>query len=59
MTGPIQRWSGPGSLRKIYLEAAFEEGDAPLIAAALGDMARARGMAEVARKAESGPGAGG
>jgi len=35
----------------LYLEAALEEGDAPLIAAALGDIARARGMAEVARKA--------
>ncbi|MGD8360695.1 MAG: putative addiction module antidote protein, partial [Gemmatimonadota bacterium] len=27
-----------------YLEAAFEEGDPALIAAALGDIARARGM---------------
>ncbi len=35
----------------LYLEAALEEGDAPLIAAALGDIARARGMAGVARKA--------
>jgi len=35
----------------LYLEAAFEEGDASLIAAALGDIARAKGMTEVARKA--------
>jgi probable addiction module antidote protein len=33
-----------------YLEAAFEEGDASLIAAALGDIARAMGMTEVARR---------
>ena len=34
-----------------YLEAAFEEGDASLVAAALGDIARAKGMTEVARRA--------
>ena len=34
-----------------YLEAVFEEGDPALIAAALGDVARARGMTEVARAA--------
>lgn len=34
-----------------YLEAAFEEGDPSLIAAALGDIARAKGMTEVARRA--------
>jgi probable addiction module antidote protein len=33
-----------------YLEAALEEGDAALFAAALGDIARAKGMSEVARK---------
>ena len=32
-----------------YLEAAFEEGDPSLIAAALGDIARAKGMAQIAR----------
>ncbi|HMO87420.1 MAG TPA: putative addiction module antidote protein [Lacipirellulaceae bacterium] len=31
-----------------YLEAALEEGDASLFAAALGDGARAKGMSEVA-----------
>jgi probable addiction module antidote protein len=34
-----------------YLEAAFEEGDPSLIAAALGDIARATGMAQIARDA--------
>lgn len=33
-----------------YLEAALEEGDAALFAAALGDVARAKGMSEIARK---------
>ena len=32
-----------------YLGAAFEEGDPSLIAAALGDIARAKGMAQIAR----------
>ncbi|MCY7315122.1 MAG: putative addiction module antidote protein [Rubrivivax sp.] len=34
-----------------YLEAALEEGDATLIAAALGDIARVKGMTQVAREA--------
>ena len=34
-----------------YLEAALEEGDASLIAAALGDIARAKGMTQLAREA--------
>ena len=34
-----------------YLEAALEEGDSNLIAAALGDIARAKGMSHVAREA--------
>ena len=33
-----------------YLEAALEEGDAPLFAAALGDIARAKGMSQLARE---------
>lgn len=33
-----------------YLEAALEEGDTSLIAAALGDIARAKGMTEIASK---------
>lgn len=34
-----------------YLEAALEDGDPALIAAALGDIARAKGMSQVARDA--------
>jgi probable addiction module antidote protein len=34
-----------------YLEAALDEGDPTLIAAALGDIARAKGMTQVARDA--------
>jgi probable addiction module antidote protein len=33
-----------------YLEAALEEGDPSLISAVLGDIARAKGMAEIARE---------
>ena len=32
-----------------YLEAALEEGDASLVAAALGDIAKAKGMSQLAR----------
>lgn len=35
----------------LYLDAAFEDGDAAVIAAALGDIARAKGMSQVAREA--------
>jgi probable addiction module antidote protein len=34
-----------------YLEAVFEDSDPTLIAAALGDIARAKGMARIARAA--------
>jgi len=34
-----------------YLEAALVEGDSNLVAAALGDIARAKGMSQVAREA--------
>ena len=34
-----------------YVNAAMEEGDPALFAAALGDIARVRGMTEIARKA--------
>ena len=37
-----------------YLEGALEDGDHSVIAAALGDIARARGMSLVARKARLG-----
>ena len=33
-----------------YLEAALEEGDAALIASVLGDIARVKGMTQIARK---------
>jgi probable addiction module antidote protein len=33
-----------------YLEAALEEGDPTLVAAALGDIARAKGMSQLARE---------
>ncbi len=35
----------------LYFEACLEEGDAALITAALGDIARAKGMSQVARDA--------
>lgn len=34
-----------------YLEAALDDGDPTLVAAALGDIARAKGMTQVAREA--------
>jgi probable addiction module antidote protein len=43
---PAERLTSPEAITA-YLEAAFEEGDPALIAAALGDVARARGMTEV------------
>lgn len=40
--------------RAAYLEAALEDGDPGVVAAALGDIARAKGMTEVARDAGMG-----
>jgi probable addiction module antidote protein len=34
-----------------YLEAVFEDGDPALVAAALGDVVRSKGMAKIARSA--------
>ena len=34
-----------------YLEAAFEDGDPAVVAAALGDIARAKGMTKIAQRA--------
>jgi probable addiction module antidote protein len=50
-----RRWDAADYLKTekdmvAYLEAALEEGDAALFTAALGDIARAKGMTEVARK---------
>lgn len=36
--------------REAYINAAFAEGDTAVIAAALGDIARAEGMSKVAKK---------
>lgn len=49
-------WDPAGHLKtaedvREYLEAAFDDGDPALIAAVLGDVARARGMTEIAREA--------
>jgi probable addiction module antidote protein len=35
----------------LFLEAVFEEGDPALISAAIGEVARARGMSQVAKEA--------
>lgn len=35
----------------LFLEAVFEDGDPAVIAAAIGDVARARGMSQVAKEA--------
>ena len=50
-----KRWDPVEHLRTdeeiaAYLDAALEDGDSTLIAAALGDVARAQGMAKIARK---------
>ena len=50
----IQKWDAAENLHSeedmvAYLEAAFELGDSSLIAAALGDIARAKGMSKIAR----------
>ncbi|MBP7065802.1 addiction module antidote protein [Ferrovibrio sp.] len=37
--------------QQAYLDAAFEDGDPRVIAAALGDIAKARGMTQIARAA--------
>ena len=56
MTTKLNKWDIVDHLRNeedmaLYLEACFEEdpGDGSLIRAALGDLARARGMAQLAR----------
>jgi probable addiction module antidote protein len=44
---PTERLRTPEAER-LYLEAAFEDGDPALIAAALGDVVRARGATKIA-----------
>ena len=46
---PIEGLDTPESIA-LYLEAAFEDGDPQLIAAAVGDAARAFGMTELAKE---------
>lgn len=50
------RWDAADYLKSpadiaAYLEAALEDGDPALVTAALGDIARAKGMAGIAREA--------
>jgi probable addiction module antidote protein len=50
-----RRWDAAEQLETVedmaaYLEAALEDGDPRLVTAALGDIARARGMAAIARE---------
>ncbi len=47
---PIDNLDSPEAERA-YLEAAFEDGDPSLIAAVIGDIARARGMTQIAKDA--------
>ncbi|HZP20896.1 MAG TPA: addiction module antidote protein [Bauldia sp.] len=47
---PADYLETPGAI-SAYLEAAMEDGDPKLIAAALGDIARASGMSRIAREA--------
>jgi probable addiction module antidote protein len=55
----ITKWDSAASLKTrddmlAYLEAAFDDGDPALIAAAIGDVARAEGMTKVASEASLG-----
>jgi probable addiction module antidote protein len=50
----VKKWDAADHLETAddmaaYLEAALEEGDPTLFAAALGDVARAKGMSDIAR----------
>ena len=56
MTVELTNWDSADHLKTTediaaYLEAVFEDGDAALITHALGVVARAEGMTEVARQA--------
>jgi probable addiction module antidote protein len=55
MTADTKSWDAADHLDTpeavaAYLEAVLEDGDPQLVAAALGDIARARGMARIARE---------
>jgi probable addiction module antidote protein len=47
---PAERLHSPEA-QAAYLAAAFDDGDPALITAALGDIARAKGVSEIARSA--------
>ena len=47
---PVDMLTSPEAERA-YLAASFEDGDPQLIAAVIGDIARARGMTQIAREA--------
>ena len=47
---PVEHFSSDKDMAA-YLEAALEDGDPAVVTAALGDIARAKGMTEVAQKA--------
>jgi probable addiction module antidote protein len=49
---PAERLTSPEAIAA-YLEAVFEDGDPGRVAAALADVAKARGMAQVGRAAAS------
>lgn len=56
MAIPTRAWDvtehlGDEAAIAAYLDAVFEDGDPALIKAAIGDVARARGMTEIAAKA--------
>ena len=56
MTRKISRWDAADTLETkediaAYLDAVLEDGDPDLLKAALGDIARAKGMTEIAQAA--------
>jgi probable addiction module antidote protein len=56
MTRRTRRWDAAATLQTrddiaAYLDAVLEDGDPDLLKAALGDIARAKGMTEIARAA--------
>jgi probable addiction module antidote protein len=46
---PVERLNSPAAIAA-YVEAAFEDGDPSVIAAVLGDVARAKGMTEMSKQ---------
>ena len=61
MTRKTRRWDAAETLQTrddiaAYLDAVLEDGDPDLLKAALGDIARAKGMTEIARAAGLGRG---